>query len=219
MNTSTPTTVATLPISEILTRLLFNRRLRATELARQLNLPQPTISRILTGATHNPHRSSLEPIAEFFNISITQLKGLEPIPWLEPNNPQATGWSEVPVYNWEEAAHFENNSNENNAKLFTDAAVGESAFVLVMKDASMEPQFPKDTSLIIDPARTPKDRSFVVVKLHNYPEVVFRQLILDGPDRYLKPTSPDFERFKMTLMTEKDRIVGVLAQTRRNYFD
>lgn len=210
-------TTATLPISEILTRLLFKRRLRATELARQLNLPQPTISRILTGATANPHRSSLEPIADFFNISVPQLKGLEPIPWLEPNNPQATGWTEIPIHNWREAASPELMREEADKKLFTDATIGEQAFALLMKDASMEPQFPKDTLLIIDPARNPKDRSFVVVKLENYPEVVFRQLILDGPDHYLKPTSPDFERFKMTLMGEKDKIIGVLAQTRKNY--
>ncbi len=210
-------TTATLPISEILTRLLFKRRLRATELARQLNLPQPTISRILTGATANPHRSSLEPIADFFNISVAQLKGLEPILWLEPHNPQVTGWLEIPIRNWEEAASMELEVRETDKTLFTDAAVGEQAFALTMKDASMEPQFPKDTLLIIDPIRTPKDRSFVVVKLENYPEVVFRQLILDGPDHYLKPTSPDFERFKMTLMTEKDKIIGTLAQTRKNY--
>ncbi|HVV67491.1 MAG TPA: S24 family peptidase [Gammaproteobacteria bacterium] len=210
------TTATTLPISEILTRLLFKRRLRATELARQLNLPQPTISRILTGATANPHRSSLEPIADFFNISVQQLKGLEPIPWLEPNNPQATGWTEIPIYDWQEAASAEH-PEEAEKKLFTDAAISEQGFALIMKDASMEPQFPKNTLLIVDPARTPKDRSFVVVKLENYPEVVFRQLILDGPDHYLKPTSPDFERFKMTLMGSKDKIIGVLVQTRKNY--
>lgn len=67
-------------IGKILNRLLEDKKVRVAELARRINLPQPTVHRIATGACEHPHLSSLEPIANFFAVTVDQLKGLEPIP-------------------------------------------------------------------------------------------------------------------------------------------
>jgi SOS-response transcriptional repressor LexA len=206
-------------INEILGRLMFQRRIRTADLARRTNVPQPTLSRIMSGMTANPHQSSLEAIAKFFELTVSQLKGHQPIPWLDPITPEAAGWTQIPLLTWEQATNWTDGRCDlsDNELLFTDVKVGNRAYALTVKDASMEPQFSKDTLLIIDPDKIPKDRSYVVATLKNYSEILFRQLLIDGPSQYLKPISPDFDRFKMMLLEKGDYISGVLVQARRDY--
>jgi SOS-response transcriptional repressor LexA len=210
-----------LNLNEILSRLMFQRGIRTTDLAKRTNIPQPTLSRIMSGVTMNPHQSSLEAIAKFFELTVDQLRGVQPIPWLDPITPEASGWKKIPLLTWEQATKWADGKYDvnDNEQLFTDAKVGKHAYALAVKDASMEPLFPKDTLLIIDPDKIPKDRCFVIATVTNYPEVLFRQLLIDGPYQYLKPISPDFDRFKMMLLDKNDSISGVLVQARRDYIE
>jgi len=212
-------TTEPLSLSEILSRLMFKRRIRTTELARQVNIPQPTLSRILSGLTTNPHLSSLQMLASFFEVSVEQLKGDVPIPLLNSLSPETADWTRIPLLTWEQATEWPANKNIEQAcaQIYTDARIGINAFALSMKDASMEPQFPKGTFLVIDPDKEAKDRSFVIATIKNYPKAIFRQLLIDGPHRYLKPVSPDFDNFKMILLGGEDLISGILVQARRNY--
>jgi SOS-response transcriptional repressor LexA len=201
-------------IGQILNRLMADKKIRAAELARRINLPQPTVHRIATGACEHPHLSSLAPIAEFFSVSVDQLKGHEPIPWLD----RAT---KVPLLTWDEIIEWSvsKNKNQTHELILTDAAIGKSGFALKIKDASMDPVFPKNTVLITDPDKQAKDRNFVIAKLANHPEAIFRQLLLDAGDRYLKPLSPDFEQYKMTRLNNNDKILSVVVQAKRDWED
>lgn len=49
------------------------------ELARQTGVPQPTINRILSGESRDPRTGTLEKLAEFFNVTVTQLRGEAPL--------------------------------------------------------------------------------------------------------------------------------------------
>ncbi len=215
----------TLPISEILSRLMFEKKIRTAELARRINLPQPTVHRIVTGTSPKPHLSSLTPLAEFFGVSIEQLRGLEPIPWLsiyDGGRLTQAGWREIPVISWEEAAVWHQKKPEEDVSantLFSDAPVSEKSFILCMNDASMAPQFPIGTFLVIDPEKSIKDRCFVIVKLKHAPVPLFRQLLIDGSSLYIKPISPELEHFRMTLLGEEDKICGLLAQIKLNFTD
>jgi len=112
-----------------------------------------------------------------------------------------------------------NNERQNAEFVLTDAAVGKLGFAVKMNDASMDPVFPKNTVLITDPERQAKDRSFVIAKLINHPEAIFRQLLMDAGDRYLKPLSPDFEQYKMTRLNNNDKILSVVVQAKRDCED
>lgn len=201
-------------IGQILNRLMADKKIRVAELARQINLPQPTVHRIATGMCEHPHLSTLKPIANFFSISIDQLKGHEPIPWLD----RAT---KVPLLTWDEVLYWSTIKTEKSYTEFilTDAAVGKSGFALKIKDASMDPVFPKNTILISDPERQAKDRSYVIAKLVNHTEAIFRQLLVDGGAQYLKPLSPDFEKYKLTRLNDKDKILSVVVQAKRDCED
>src|SRR3990167_8158708 len=156
-------------ISKIVSYLLSERKMRVTELARRVNLPQPTVHRIATGVCEHPHTSSLQPIADFFAITIDQLKGFDPIPWLE----QIT---KIPLLSWEHLLHWPDNETQfkNNRLIITDAPVGARAYAVMLNDTSMDPVFPKGIQLIADPDKPAKDRSYVIVKRTNHDEPIFK---------------------------------------------
>ncbi len=212
-------------ISAVLKRLMFEKGIRAMDLARLAHVPQPTVQRIVAGTTPNPHLASLLPIAKFFGLTIEQLKGLEPIPGFEPHNvnPAFAHLKEVPLISWQEAFDWVNKMNDfplkANKTLAVDIPVSSSAFAVTLQDSSMLPVFTKGTQLIIDPDKKAHDRSFVVASLKDQPEAVFRQLLIDAKHRYLKPLSPDLEQFKMISLGEEDKICGVLVQARKNFED
>lgn len=199
-------------LGQILIRLMANKGLRITELARHVNLPQPTIHRIATGTIANPHLSSLKPIADFFSITVDQLKGLEPIPDFDQV-------LKVPLLDWSEVIRWRDNKADIISKEFivTDARVSQDSYALKVKDASMDPVFPNDTILIVDPNKQSKDRSYVIVKLAKEPEPIFRQLIIDVKKYYLKALSPDLEQYKLARVDHNDTLLGILVQTKRNY--
>lgn len=199
-------------IRQILNRLMVDKKIRVAELARRVNLPQPTVHRIATGACEHPHLSSLEPIANFFSINIDQLKGHEPIPWLDRV-------TKVPLLNWNEVLEkpAKNIDKQNFDLILTDADVGKAGFALKIKDSSMDPVFPIHTVLIVDPEKQPKDRNYVIAKLMSYPEAIFRQLLIDAGDRYLKPLSPDLEQYRMTRLNNNDKIIGIVVQAKRDW--
>jgi len=199
-------------ISHILNKLMADKGLHATELARLVNIPQPTIHRVLMGVCEHPHLSTLRPIADYFSVTVDQLKGLEPISLIDHI-------SRVSLITWQDVLSWPSKSETNisHKVLMTDAKIGKNAYALQVKDTSMEPVFPKGAVLIVDPSRQPKDRSYVIAKLHEYSEPIFRQLLIDANNYYLKPLSPDLSQYKMTRLGINDEILGTVAQAKRDY--
>lgn len=210
-------------LSRILNLLLGEKKIKPAELARLTNLPQPTVQRIVAGTTMRPHLSSLEPIAKFFSLSIDQLIGLEPIPWLENKMHSAVQINHVPIIDWNEVLPWldmrsENYTDSNGKTIITDAKIGKKTFALTVKDSSMEPVFNIGTRIIIDPEKELKDRCFLVIKFSDSNEAIFRQLLIDGNDYFVKPLSKELNGSKMRKITPQDsKICGILVQTRRDY--
>lgn len=201
---------------------MFHRGIRTTELARRIGLKQPTVHRIVEGVSPWPHQSSLVPLAEFFAISIEQLRGEEPLPWSLYDTWGSHGHdlAPVPVLSWEEAVHWPEASASSKSRtesILMPRPVHENVFALVMEDSSMTPQFPKGTILVIDPNRSYKDRSYVLLKMKDHHRAVFRQLLLDARQYYLKCLSPDLDGVRAEPLHEDIKICGTLIQARLNY--
>lgn len=198
-------------IGTILRRLLSDQNLRVSELARRVQLPQPTVQRIATGVCENPHISSLKPIADYFSISIDQLKGIEPIPKFDRVH-------KLPLISWQEAVDSKKHpATQTDNHVIVDISVGDRAYALKVIDGAMEPIFPCDSILIVDPDVQPKDRSYVITLMNGNNTPIFRQLIFNGSDKYLKPLSPDTEIYKMLRLENSDNILGTVVQARWNY--
>lgn len=211
-----------LSTSQILKRLMFHRGIRTTELARRVGLKQPTVHRIVEGVSPSPHQSSLIPLAEFFNITVEQLRGDEALPWSLYDNWGLHGqdMTAVPVISWEEAVRWPDGADFSKNKtdsILMPKPVNEKVFALVMDDSSMSPQFPKGTVLVIDPSRAYKDRSYVLLGMKDHPRAVFRQLLMDARQYYLKCLSPDLDGVRAEPLKEDTKICGTLIQARLNY--
>jgi SOS-response transcriptional repressor LexA len=108
---------------------------------------------------------------------------------------------------------------ETRETVQVDMALSEGSFAVTVEDAAMEPQFPRGAVLIVDAKRSAKDRSFVIASLGKSEKIVFRQLLTDGINHYLRSLSPDFSQFGMITMTDNDTILGVVLQARKDYLE
>lgn len=204
-------------LNDILKKLLFQKRMRAIDLVRELNIPQSTVHRLLTGASSNPHKDTLEPIAEYFDISIEQLKGVEPLPEsLFSNSLTQKRVIEIPLFEWKDLDKL-NNLELEKKTIAAMADLSKECFAVIMNDSSMEPQFSKGSILILDPNKKPNDRSYILIKLASTSIYVFRQIIIDAEHKFLKPLNPDLIASQMRLLDLEDTIIGVLVEARQVY--
>lgn len=201
-------------LSDVLNTLLRRRNMTVSELSRHTGIVQPVIYRMTTGETDNPKLSSLLPIANYFDVNISQLIGEEPLSDDEKKNQQANP-SAIPLLTWHQAHRYEEETLKQPKNIMT-IGLSEFAFALVMTDTSMEPMFQRGSLLIFDPLVAPQDRSFVLVSLQSTQTTVFRQLIVDINERYLKPLNPDLNLFKMRLLDKQDITIACLVES-RNY--
>lgn len=203
---------------------MFKKNVKTTQLAKEINIPQQTLQRIVTGISPNPHVSTLKPIADYFKVSVEQLMGKEhlpasylPFPFILFKEDFQRKAREIPVLTWDQLEDFFHNNKTNNKKIIISIDLNEKCFGLIMNDFSMDPYFSQGTLLIIDPIKNPKDRSFILVKAYDEKIYLFRQILIDGQYKYLKSLNPDLKKFKMKLLNEKDKILGVLVEARQIY--
>lgn len=90
------------------------------------------------------------------------------------------------------------------------ASVGPRAYALRVDGDSMEPRFPDGCTIIVDPDREPRHKSFIVVRLDGSDQATFKQLIIEGGKRYLKPLNP---RYPIMELAETAVICGVVRQS------
>lgn len=66
-------------VGKVIRRLMDELQMTEAELCRGVNLPQTTINRLLSCQTNDPRMSTLAAIAKFFDVTIEQLMGVEPL--------------------------------------------------------------------------------------------------------------------------------------------
>ena len=209
-------------LGNILKKLLFHRDMKPADLSREVNIPQPTIHRLITGKSSRPYQSSLKPIADYFDVSIEQLLGEEPMAGEENEPPQNTVPTtsqihQVPMVGWEHLTAINTLDTENHDKIPYLGNIGDKGFATIMQDSSMEPLFARDSLLIFDPERSAKDRSYVLVNLSGRKAAVLRQLIIDADNKYLKSMNPDLHDFQIRVLNAADQIIAVLVECRTCY--
>lgn len=207
-----------LHIGKILKRLLFDNNMKSVDLARKVNIPPPTIHRLITGKSTRPYKSSLQPIADYFSIKLEQLLGEEPLENnKESNHLLFSKVRYIPLIPWNNLESLEPINNNMVEKIAFTGKISDNCYATILQDSSMEPIFPRESLLIFDLEREPKDRSYVLVELHDSNLFVFRQLLVDVDQKYLKPLNPDLHTFKMRLLRKEDKIIATLVEARQVY--
>jgi SOS-response transcriptional repressor LexA len=192
-----------------LRRLLSERNISEAELARQTDIPQPTLHKILSGKTADPRASTLKSLADFFGLTIDALISGESITKKRPPANQP-----LPIISWADCPNAEKklstltHANWNNWVL--TESTSSNAYALISK-ASMEPKFPKGSVLIIDPEATLEDGDLVVVHFKDTGSVTIRELSIDGPIRELSTISKS--PIINTPCDDSIKILGVLIKS------
>lgn len=212
-------TVAALEISNVLTYLINKARISEAELARMINVPRATINRLASGKTPDPRASTLNAIAEYFNISVDQLLGQQPL-FLDNNGSLiANAHTSIPILEWSNILDWKKLINhlkpDNHFDwIMVDPSIDQGKFAVRVNGESMWPQFQENTILIISPSKEVKNRDFVMAHIKKHNGVVFRQLIFEHTYQFLKPINDMFPTIELE---KSDTVIGVVIQTRKNY--
>ncbi|MCP5418864.1 MAG: S24 family peptidase, partial [Chromatiaceae bacterium] len=86
----------------------------------------------------------------------------------------------------------------------------QGTFILRVKGASMEPKFYNGDLIFVDPAIVVESGKYVVVKLEDADEAMFKQLIIEGGRKYLKALNPDWPD-RIIEIGENAKICGVVV--------
>lgn len=68
----------------------------------------------------------------------------------------------------------------------------ESTFVLKVRGVSMEPKFREGDLIFVDPEIVASSGKYVVARLDDENEATFKQLIVEGSQKFLKPSNPNW---------------------------
>lgn len=132
----------------------------------------------------------------------------------EVNSVRRLGY-QVPIVTWQEAQQWSlqpNPETKNYAHyLVTNSTVSPQAFALRVEGDSMEAasgvSFCSGSIIVIDPELPAKNGAYVLAKQNMNSPVVFKQLIIDGNRRFLKPLNP---RYPITEITPHAITCGVV---------
>lgn len=81
-------------------------------------------------------------------------------------------------------------------------------YALRVENDSMEPRFPAGAILIVEPEEEAKNGSFVIIR-QNGSEATFKQLVIDGGQKFLKPLN---DRYPIMPMRDDAVMCGVVKQ-------
>lgn len=159
-------------------RVLKEKGISESKIAKDLGLPYNTIKRLVMGETSDPRYSTLKLISTYLNISIDDLLDNK------KNNSVM-----VPLLSWESVVDYPNNFSSLDLdswhnwipiSLTTANKINKDSFALKSLP-SMAPRFIDNTVFIIDPSVKPMDGDLVLVKFKNTNEISLKDLIIDPP--------------------------------------
>jgi SOS-response transcriptional repressor LexA len=122
---------------------------------------------------------------------------------------------EVPLISWVQAGHWAeaiDNHAVGDAECWMPCPkkVGPHAFALRVSGSSMEPKYQNGDIIYLDPDVQAQHGSNVVVRLDDVGEVTFKQLVIEGEEKFLRPLNPDWPGPKFIKINGNATICGVV---------
>ncbi|MFL9674352.1 LexA family protein [Pseudomonas marginalis] len=199
-------------IGDRIARRMQEMNLSEGELGRRSGVPQPTIHRIVTNAVASPRHMNVEKIAKALKVSsnwlwkggdqrdldseqikscVAEERNVEP-------GPSIKGY--VPLISWVQAGAWcevTDVKTIDDAEAWLPCAASHSSqtYALRVRGLSMFNQherrsFRDGDIIFVDPSRDVGNGSLVIVKLVDSQEATFKQLVMEGDRRFLKPLNP-----------------------------
>lgn len=199
-----------------LLELMRSKNITIQTLAKEAGVAVGTIQKLISDPSCNPTIASIEAVCNVLEVSVSEIIGQEErLNSLNASNVFLLDWDELPItlFNIQKLSTKDNKERE---VIKTSYPVGKNSFALRMQDNSMLPLFPQHTILIFDPDKAPKDDNYVLVQMDNYPNIIFKQLVIDEPFKYLVSINPLLKESVIKLETD-DKIFAVLIQAQMHY--
>jgi SOS-response transcriptional repressor LexA len=138
-----------------------------------------------------------------------------------PNKTNATAINKsIPILTWEQITDFidVDNLEFDEPKEFIPNHYTDQTrwFALRVKGDSMiaplaqKNSFYENSIIIIDPDKTVSNGDFVIAQLPKTKEAIFKQYVVDGGKRYLKPLNPQYPLIEID---DKTHLFGVIIQS------
>lgn len=199
-------------IGDRIAQRMHEMNLSEGELGRRSGVPQPTIHRIVTNAVASPRHQNVEKIAKALKVSSNWLwkggdqsdqgaKQINGVAADEHNvEPGPTIKGYVPLISWVQAGawcEITDVKTLDDAELWLPCAASHSnqSYALRVRGLSMFNQherrsFRDGDIIFVDPAKEAENGSLVIAKLVDSQEATFKQLVMEGNRRFLKPLNP-----------------------------
>lgn len=196
--------------SSILRKLIDHGKITEVELATRSGVPQATINRLTRIGSHNPRVSTLSKLAEYFNITIGQLSGQEPL-FDEGDKQHLLKISKIPVLSWEEVPSVADilQSGAWNNWTITTAIISKSSYAVKIFNRSFYPTFPYNTILIVDPNKIANDNNYIIISRGLKKETTVKKMIIRGNEKWL--LDPNMEICE-TLLSDTCVYYGVVVK-------
>lgn len=190
-------------ISDTLNELMANARLNSSALARATGLPATTIKRLRNSTQCNPTLATLEPIANYFKISINELLGKHLITTENAATLPLLPWSALPATS---------NNKKDYPRIATELNLPKGSYALPIETDDLHP-FSKDGVILVDCERAPKSFDYLVVMKKSSQVAVIKKLIIEDNTQYLKSLVTGIQ---LTPFTEGYQLLGVIVQYKLN---
>lgn len=180
--------------NNILAELMKECGIDDIKLSQYTNVPISSISRIRLAKNCNPTISTLQPLADFFDVSIEQFLNYQPldddrIPGT--HKPTLFTSSMLPVIKWSDVIDFIDNketffSNKKIEWVASEQETSENSFAVEIPDASFALFLKKGSTILIDSEKTIKNGDFVLFKVKNKNLIVLKQVLIEKDNVYIK---------------------------------
>jgi SOS-response transcriptional repressor LexA len=213
-------------IAKNIQALLDKREMNANQLSEATKVPQPTIHRILNGDHKSPRDPTIQPIADYFGVTVSDLRYGEIDTTVSDNlhpGPELKG--RVPLISWVQAGNWSSvvdnfHPGQADEWIETTVPVRQHTYALRVNGDSMtnpsgSPSFPHGIIIIVEPEVEAIPGAFVVVRQNNDEECTFKQLVKDAGVFFLKPLNPAYPLMRLA---EDAVICGVVREATMRFF-
>lgn len=209
-------------LMSVLKYLVTRENISVNSLAKKIDIPTPTLNRLLIGEVKDPYASTLIKIADYFEITVGQLLGKEILNRKidEGNTTQLSiikPLSSIPILTITETANYEEFCKITTDWLFWKGQCGNNdrinynnVFAVVIKNNLYEPVFVNGAFIIVNPNAVPASGDYVLVNFLNDSTPIIRKYVSEGQYQYLCPLNSEFNT---TVYDKKSaNIVGVIIE-------
>ncbi len=157
-------------------------------------------------------------MANYFDLTITQLVEEGIAVDEQILNTQPLGWKKIPFVDWGLIGKTPMDLLLRRSKqtVVTDIQNPHPIFATRMMDDSMEPKFSEKTLLIFKSQNTMQDKEFALI-FSPEQELMLRQIFIKKTGIYQKSLNPKCKSYELTRINPVSICIGLLLQSRTDH--